>query len=133
VLRIDWQRLVLGFRQYSHREALDALAHLDNDARAFVTKDSRKDPLRIVARAGEFVRMAKAGCFDFDQNLACPRPFEVDVHDLERLARGERDGGACFHHGWLLLLTLWILFAHQRKRMRHDVKACVAVPAKRDG
>jgi hypothetical protein len=41
--------------------------------------------------------MADAGRLDLDQHLARARPFEVHLHDFERLSGGNGDGGAGFH------------------------------------
>ena len=75
----------------------DARADVDDDARALMAEDGRKQPLGIGARKREIVGVADAGGLDLDQNLACLRAFELDGHDLERLARLDGDCGANVH------------------------------------
>jgi hypothetical protein len=43
--------------------------------------------------------VADAGVRDFDQHLAFARWCDVDLDDLQRLARFKGDGGARFHKG----------------------------------
>src|SRR6185503_3376329 len=59
-------------------ERRDAWADVDHYAGAFVSEDHREQPLRISARAGEFIRMADAGCAYLDEDLAGLRPIEID-------------------------------------------------------
>jgi hypothetical protein len=75
----------------------DAGADLDHDAGAFVAEDRREQALRIGARKREVVGVADAGGLDLDQNLAGLRAFELNGHDLERLARLHGDCGANVH------------------------------------
>jgi len=66
-------------------------------------EDRGEQPLRIepVERIG--VGVADAGRHDLDQHLARLGAFEIEFDDLQRLLRLERDGGAGFHAGRLLL------------------------------
>ncbi len=50
--------------------------------------------LGIVAAKGECIGMADAGVADLHQHLAGLWRGDVDLHDLQRFARGEGDGGA---------------------------------------
>lgn len=45
-----------------------------------MAQDRREDALGVIARAGEFVGVAQAGCLDFHQNLARFGAFEVHLH-----------------------------------------------------
>src|ERR1700681_1630099 len=54
-----------------------AWAHVDHDAGALVTQDSRKEPFRIGAGTREFVGMADAGRFDLDQHFARLRSSQL--------------------------------------------------------
>ena len=78
-------------------EGGDAGANFDNNARAFVTQDRGEKPLWIGTGQGEFIGVANAGGLDLDQNLACFGAFEVYVHDFERFAGLNGDGGAGTH------------------------------------
>ena len=70
---------------------------IDDDARALVAEDGREEPFGVGAGERELVGVADAGGLDLDQHLAAPGPVEVDLHDLERLALLDGDGGAGFH------------------------------------
>ena len=70
---------------------------VDDDAGALVAEDRREQAFGVGARERELVGVADAGRLDLDQHLAGPRAFEVDLHDLERLALLDGDGGAGFH------------------------------------
>ena len=50
-----------------------------------MAEDRRKDAFGVIAGAREFVRVAQAGGFDFNQNLTRFRAFKIDLHDLKRL------------------------------------------------
>ncbi len=54
---------------------------VDDDARALVTEDRRKQTLGIGARAREFVGVADAGRLDLDQHLAGLRPRQLHGFD----------------------------------------------------
>ncbi|MGZ2469432.1 hypothetical protein ACVJMZ_005019 [Sinorhizobium medicae] len=63
-------------------DAGDARADIDDDAGALMAEDRREQPFRIRPRKREVVGMADAGRLHLDQNLAGPRPFELDFsHD----------------------------------------------------
>ncbi len=72
-------------------KACDPLADLDHHARALMAEDCGENPLRIIARTGELVRVTDPRGLDLDQNLARARAVEVDFHDLQRLARLQCD------------------------------------------
>ena len=74
-----------------------AFAH---DAGALVAQDGREQPFRVLARQGELVGVADAGCLDLDQHLAGPRPFELDGFDLQRFAGLKGDGSTDVHEGF---------------------------------
>jgi len=82
---------VEGDHVIAHLEARHPLADLDHHARALVAEDGGKDPLRILARPGELVRVAQPRGLDLDQNLARAGPLELHIHDFQRLARLHRD------------------------------------------
>src|SRR5690606_9686163 len=80
-----------------------ARSDIDHDAGAFMAESGRDDALRVVAGQGELVGVADAGRLDLDQHLAGLRSLQVDLHDLERLARPDGDGGTCLHvrNSWI--------------------------------
>ena len=80
---------------FFHRS--DAGAGLDDDARAFVAQNGRKQAFRVGARQREFIGMTDAGCPDFDHDFAGARAVELDGRDFERLARRKGNGGANIH------------------------------------
>src|SRR6266481_2904493 len=49
----------------------------------------------------EVVGMTDAGGFHLDKDFAGFRPVQLDVHDRQRLALFECNGGTCFHGGFL--------------------------------
>ena len=75
----------------------DAGTDVDDDARALVPEDRREDALRVRAGQGEVVGVADAGGLDLDQHLAGLRSFELNGHDLQRLAGLGGDCGANVH------------------------------------
>ena len=77
----------------------DARPDIDDDARALVTEDRRKQPFRVGAREGEFVGVANPGRLDLDQNFAGARAFELHSRHFERFAGGGCHGGANIHDG----------------------------------
>jgi hypothetical protein len=78
-------------------KAGDAFADLDHDASTLVAKNGRKYAFWVVARTGEFISMAKASGFDFNQNLTRARPLKVHFHDLKRFSGGNGDSGFGAH------------------------------------
>ena len=78
----------------------DAGPDIDHDAGALMTQDRREQPFRVGAGERELVGVADAGGLDLDQHLAGLRPFEIDVHDLERLGLLQCDSGTGFHGGF---------------------------------
>ena len=62
-------------------QAADAGADVDDDARALVPENRRKQPFRVGARTGELVGVAHAGRLDFDQHLA--RLGAVQLHGVD--------------------------------------------------
>ena len=67
-----------------------------------MAEDRREQPFGVGARQRELVGVADAGGLDLDQHLAGLGPFELDVHDRERLGLLQCDGGAGFHGDFLL-------------------------------
>ena len=74
-----------------------ALAHIDDHASTFMAQDCREQAFRIGAREREFVGMANAGGFDFDQHLAIARSLKVNGFNRKRLSGLKGNGGASFH------------------------------------
>ncbi len=70
---------------------------VDDDARAFVPEDRRKEPFRIGARARELVGVADAGRLDLDQHLAGLRAVELHGLDDERRSCAMGNGGTDVH------------------------------------
>src|SRR5262249_31898087 len=75
----------------------DAGADVDDNACTFVPEDGREQPLGIGAGQGELVSVADARSLDLDKHLSGLRPFEIHLHDLQRLGLFHRDGGSGFH------------------------------------
>ena len=78
-------------------ERCDACPYLAHDAGTFMAKDRRKHAFGIIARQGELVGVADAGCLQFDQHLAGPGAFELHRFDREGFASLEGYGGADIH------------------------------------
>ena len=96
-------RAFAAFRRVE-RDDVVALLHrrhaspnVDHHAGALVAQNRREQALRIGTRKREVVGMADAGGLDLHQNLAGLRAFELNGHDLERLARLHGDCGANVH------------------------------------
>jgi hypothetical protein len=85
-----------------HFKTRHAFTDFDHNARTLMSKDRREDTFGIIARTGEFIRMAKTGRLDLYQNLSGARPFQIDLHDFKRLACGNGDGGTGSHHESIL-------------------------------
>ncbi len=64
-----------------------AFAYFDDDAGAFMAQYYREQAFRIIARKCESIRMAYTGIGDLDQHFALAWRLDVDLDDLERLAR----------------------------------------------
>src|SRR3569623_1487429 len=62
--RVDLNHVIAGLQRGHTR------AHLDDNARSFVTEDRREHPLGIRARARELVGVTDAGRLDLDAHLA---------------------------------------------------------------
>ncbi len=90
--RVERDHMIAG-RHRGHPRA-----DLDHHARALVAEDGGKQPLGIVARQGEGIRVADAAGLDLDEHLARARPLEVDVTDFQGFAGAERDRCLGFHH-----------------------------------
>ena len=84
-----------------HLHAGHAWPDLADDACAFMSKDRREQPFAIEPIERVCVGVADAGGHDLDQDFALLRPFQVQLHDFERLLGGKSDGGTGLH---LLLL-----------------------------
>ena len=78
-------------------QAGDTFPDLQHNTGAFVTEDGREKPFWVRAGEGEFVRVADARGFDFNQNLARARTFQIDLHHLKRFSGGGCNGGTCAH------------------------------------
>jgi len=108
VERIAWHRLVLrqtvfalaAFRGVQRDDVvvffqrLDAGAHVDDDAGAFMAQDRRKNTFRVGAGQGVIVGMADTGRFQFDQHFALARAGKVDFFDGQ--GRAGAPGNGCF-------------------------------------
>ena len=82
---------------WSPFERGDALADLDDDARALMAHDGGKQAFGIGAGNGEFIGVANAGGLDFDQHLAFLGAVEINLDDFQRFAFFKGNGGARFH------------------------------------
>jgi hypothetical protein len=85
----------------SFPDARHARPHIDDYAGAFVAQDRWKQTFRIGAGKREVVGMTDAGGFHLDKDFAGFRPVQLDVHDRQRLALFECNGGTRFHGGFL--------------------------------
>ena len=84
-------------------DAGDALADLDDDARALVAENDRKDALRIIAGQRESIGVAHPGMRNLDEHFTLLGRGDVDLDDFEWLACLEGNSGARFHL-WILLV-----------------------------
>src|SRR5882672_1535458 len=75
----------------------DAGPDVNNNTRAFMTEDHRKESFRVRARAREFIRVADAGRLDLDQHFTRTGAVEIDGLDLQGLACRITDRCQCFH------------------------------------
>ena len=75
----------------------DARTDLADDAGALMAEDRGENSFAVetVERIG--VGVADAGRLDLDQDFAGLRTFQIELDDLKRLLRLERDCGACLH------------------------------------
>jgi hypothetical protein len=78
-------------------DGCDAIADIDHDSSALMSKNSRKRALRIVARQCKSVSVADAGGLDLHHDFTCPRSFKVNVYNFKWLPRSKCDSCACFH------------------------------------
>ena len=62
-----------------------------------MAEDRRKEPLGIRARARELVRVAEPRGLHLHKNLARLRTLKLDIHDLKRLTRRNRNSGNRAH------------------------------------
>ena len=67
-------------------QAGHAFANLQDNTRAFMTQDRRKQAFRVGTRQGEFIGVTNSGCLNFDQNLARAGAIKVDLHNLQRFS-----------------------------------------------
>ena len=72
----------------------NALAHLHDDARAFVPQHGGKDAFGIIAAQGEGVGVAHAGVGDAQQHFARAGRGHVDFNNLQGFAGFKGNGGA---------------------------------------
>src|SRR3546814_21019081 len=78
-------------------DARHARADLAHDPCALMPQHAREDALAVETVERVSVGVADARRHDLDQHLARLRTFEVELDDLERLLRFERNGGAGLH------------------------------------
>src|SRR5438105_2021591 len=78
-------------------DAGHAVPDIDDNPRALMAEDRRKEPLRITAGQSEFVGMTNAGRLDLDQHLSILGAVELNSLYLERLTSLESDSSACLH------------------------------------
>jgi hypothetical protein len=81
----------------AHFKTRYAFTDFDYDASTLMTKDSRKNSLRVIAGPSEFIGMAQTRCFNFNENLTSAWAFKIDLHHFEWLTGGKCYGGACTH------------------------------------
>ncbi|KKL15907.1 hypothetical protein LCGC14_2500890, partial [marine sediment metagenome] len=61
-------------------------ANFHHDACAFMAQNCRKNPLWVVPRAGELIRVSQAGGFYLDEHLPRARPFQINIHYDKRFS-----------------------------------------------
>ena len=108
VARTAWHRLVLPDLQNLHWRHSAVYSGMTwspgltlvtpsptstDDAAAFVAQHRGKQAFRIVAAERERVGVADAGGDDAHQHFAGAWRLDIDLDDLQRLARPEGDGG----------------------------------------
>ena len=81
----------------------DPGADLADDASTLVPQDRGENAFAVEAIQRVGVGMANAGRLDLHQHLAGLRSLQIKLHNLKRLLRLERDGGACLHRPFLPL------------------------------
>ena len=74
-----------------------ARAYIDDDTRAFMAQDRRKNPFRIGAGPRELVGMANTCGLNLNQNLALTRAVQFNSFDTQRLPRLKGHGGTRLH------------------------------------
>ena len=83
--------------------AVNTLANFDDNTCSFVTKDSGKGALWIIAGKGEGIGMADACRLKFYEYLTGLRPLKINVLNRKRLACLPRDGCTgfrCYFTPW---------------------------------
>ena len=76
----------------------DAFTNLHHNASAFMTQNSGKQSLGIIARQSECVGMANARCFDFDEHLTFSRSINFYRFNAEWLTGFDGYSGTTFYH-----------------------------------
>ena len=98
--RVEWNDVVTLLH------GRHARPDIDDDAGALMAQDGWKQAFRVGAGKCEIVRVADARGLHLDQHLAGFRPLEVDLHDLERLALLQCNGGTGFHGSFPLAIVV---------------------------
>jgi len=75
----------------------DARSDFDDNAGTFMTKDRRKQPLRIRPGQRELVGVADARGLDFHKHLKGTRAFQIDRGYLKRFSCGNCNCCTSFH------------------------------------
>ena len=77
-------------------------AHLADNAGTLVTEDRGENAFAVEAVQRVGVGVANPRRLDLHQHLAGLRTLQIKLHNLKRLLRLKRDGGACLHLALLL-------------------------------
>ncbi|MNV38993.1 hypothetical protein D3C71_1305570 [compost metagenome] len=70
-----------------------ALAHFHHDAGTFMAQHAREQAFRIIAGQRERIGMTDTGVGDLDQHFALLGRRDINLDDLQRLARTKGNGG----------------------------------------
>ena len=113
----------------AHFQRGDALAHLDHNASAFMAQNGWENPLRIIARARELIRVTQPRCLNLNQNLARLRTLKVHFHNLQRLTRRHRNCCSRSHlklhlldFGTVEMITFpWVQSHQNEARVQHTM------------
>ena len=106
--RVERDHVVAGY------DGRHAGTDLLDDRAALVAEDGGEEPLRVGPGKGVGVRVADTGGDDADEDLSLLRPFDVDLFDLQWLARFVGHGGSRLHR--------WRSSFEEKSKL--DVKFC---------
>jgi hypothetical protein len=107
----------------------DARADIDDDTRALVAENDRKQPFRVRARARELVRVADPCRADLDEHFTGLGAVEVHGFDDERFSGLVADGGTSLH---VIASRFRVDFRREAYRTRARLRIRTRLPVKSD-